>query len=50
MVLAVGLKAEEKLSGALADKVSEVYTIGDCVEPRKVINAMWEGFHTARLI
>ena len=27
-----------------------VYAIGDCVEPRKVINAIWEGFRIARLI
>ncbi len=50
VALAVGFKPDGKLSEALADKVPEIYTIGDCVEPRKVINAIWEGFHTARLI
>lgn len=50
VVLAVGLKPDDRLSEALADKVPEIYTIGDCVAPRKVINAIWEAFRTARLI
>ncbi len=31
-------------------KNSEIYSIGDCVEPRKLLNAIWEGFRSARLI
>lgn len=50
VVLAVGLKSNERLLAALKDKIPEVYAIGDCVEPRKVINAIWEGFRTARLV
>lgn len=50
IVLAMGLKPNERLLDALRDKVPEVYAIGDCVEPRKVINAIWEGFRIARLI
>ncbi|MFC2031791.1 FAD-dependent oxidoreductase [Chloroflexota bacterium] len=50
VVLAVGLKSNGKLEETLKNKASEVYTVGDCVEPRKVINAIWEGFRTARLI
>jgi len=50
VVLAVGLKSNEGLLEALKDKIPEVYAIGDCVEPRKVINAIWEGFRTARLV
>lgn len=50
VVLAVGLKSTEGLLEALKDKIPEVYAIGDCVEPRKVINAIWEGFRTARLV
>jgi len=50
VVLAVGLKSNERLLEALKDKIPEVYAIGDCVEPRKVINAIWEGFRTARLV
>ncbi len=50
VVLALGLKSNRRLEEALKDKVSEIYVIGDCVEPRKVINAIWEGFRFARLI
>ena len=50
VVLAVGLKSNNRLEEALKGKVPEMYAIGDCVEPRKVINAIWEGFRFARLI
>ena len=50
VVLASGMEPDRGLLEALKDKVPEVCAIGDCVEPRKVINAIWEGFHTARLI
>ena len=50
VVLALGLKSNRGLEEALRDKVPEIYVIGDCVEPRKVINAIWEGFRLARLI
>ena len=50
VVFAVGLTPQRELIEALRDKVPEVYAIGDCVEPRKVINAIWEGFRTARVV
>ena len=50
VVLALGFKPRDGLQENLQDKVPEVYAIGDCVEPRKVINAIWEGFRMARLI
>jgi len=50
VVLAVGLKPEAALSEELRDVVSELYTFGDCVEPRRLINAIWEAYRTARLI
>ena len=50
VVLAVGSKPNKKLKETLKDKVPEIYVIGDCVEPRKVLNAIWEGFRFARLI
>ncbi len=50
VVLALGLKSNRGLEEALKDKVPEIYVIGDCVEPRKVLNAIWEGFRFARLI
>ena len=50
IVLATGFRANDTLSDALKDKVPEIYTLGDCVLPRRVINAIWEGFRFARLI
>ena len=50
IILAVGLEADTALLEALLDKLPEVYAIGDCVESHKVLNAIWEGFRTARLI
>lgn len=39
------------MDGALVMKIKiKVFAIGDCVKPRKILNAIREGFHTARLI
>jgi 2-enoate reductase len=43
IVLALGLKSKENLASALKDRAPEVYTVGDCVKPRLVINAIWTG-------
>ena len=50
VVYALGLQPCKGLAEALKDKVPEVYAIGDCVEARKVLNAVWEGYRVARLI
>ncbi len=50
VILAVGLKSVNGLAEAMRGKVSECYTIGDCVEPRKVFNAIHEGSLIARRI
>lgn len=50
VVLALGLSANRQLEEALKDTVPETYVIGDCVGPRKVINAVWEGFRFARIV
>jgi pyruvate/2-oxoglutarate dehydrogenase complex dihydrolipoamide dehydrogenase (E3) component len=50
LVLAIGFKPDEGLLESLKEKVQEVYAIGDCVVPRRVINAVWEGFRIARLV
>jgi hypothetical protein len=49
-VLAVRLESNDALFEAVQGKVPEVYAIGDCVESRMVMQAIWEGFRTARLI
>ena len=50
VVVAVGLEPQTEFWEALRDNVADLYAIGDCVEPRKVIDAIWEGFRIARLI
>ena len=50
VVLAVGLKAEAKLAESFMGKAPEVYSIGDCVKPRMIKEAIEEGFLTGRKI
>ena len=50
VVLALGLKPSTKLYEALKGKVSEIYAIGDSVEPRKIGDAIHEGFYRANTI
>lgn len=51
IVLAVGMQSNNEIPlEALAGRVPEVYAIGDCVRPRHVLNAIWEGYRTAYLI
>ena len=48
--LAVGFTPERALLESIGNRVKETYSIGDCVEPGLVINAIWDGFRAARLI
>lgn len=51
VVLALGLEPDRELAERLEGLEGvEVRVIGDCVQPRKVLNAVWEGFHAGRLI
>jgi thioredoxin reductase len=50
VVIATGFAPENRLARALSDSPREVYAIGDCVEPRKILDAVREGYRTARLI
>ena len=50
VILAVGFKPNGDLFRKLQKKLPEVYAIGDCVEPRQVMSAVWEGFQAARLV
>ena len=49
-ILAVGRRSERGLVDALEGKLPAVYAIGDCVEPRKILDAIWEAYRIARLI
>jgi 2,4-dienoyl-CoA reductase (NADPH2) len=50
IVTALPLKPDTRLIKALEGKVPEVYAIGDCREPRLIINAIAEGNRVAQSI
>jgi 2-enoate reductase len=50
LISAAKMRPCNELQKALSGKVAGLYAIGDCVEPRRIINAVWEAFHTARKI
>jgi hypothetical protein len=50
VVLALDQEVEDRLYKALKHKVKELYRIGDCVAPRKVDMAIWEGHKVGREI
>ena len=50
IVIAVGARPNQTLLPALQGKVSEVYTVGDCVEPRRAYQAIHDGSRVAREI
>ncbi|MFH1757363.1 MAG: FAD-dependent oxidoreductase [Pseudomonadota bacterium] len=47
VVLATGIRENQELMEALQKLNVEFYEIGDCVSPRRAINAIHEGFRTA---
>jgi len=47
VVIAVGFKPNNQLAQQLEGKIPELYTVGDCVEPRKALEAIHEGFGVA---
>ena len=51
VIIALGLRANRSLAEALeADGRYEVHVIGDCVEPREALDAVWEGFEVGRTL
>lgn len=50
VVLALGAKSQDSLLKKLEGKVPEVYSIGDCVSPRKMIDAIHEAYEVAAKI
>lgn len=50
VVIAVGVQANRELPDALANSDLEMYTIGDVIEPRTVLEAIWEGFETGNKV
>ena len=47
VVIAVGLRARDPKADSLRKKIAEVYEIGDCVKPRRLLDAIHEGAKVA---
>jgi len=50
VILASGYESKDDWKSTFKDEPYEFYTIGDAKKPRNIIDAIWEGFHTSRLI
>jgi 2-enoate reductase len=50
IVIACGRTPNNQLYGDLNNKLPQVHSIGDCVQPRLIMNAVWEAYRLARLI
>jgi 2,4-dienoyl-CoA reductase-like NADH-dependent reductase (Old Yellow Enzyme family)/thioredoxin reductase len=47
VVLAMGAVPVDDLAKGLEDKVEEIHVVGDCYQPRKIFDAVYEGFRAA---
>jgi len=50
VVLAIGMKSNQKLYKSLVGKVPNIYLIGDSKEPRKIHDAIFEGYTVGHVI
>jgi 2,4-dienoyl-CoA reductase (NADPH2) len=50
VILAIGAQANNALAAELEGKVNELHLIGDACEPRKLTEAIREGFETGRVL
>jgi 2-enoate reductase len=50
VILALGLTSNQELVKPVRESFSDVYVIGDCVEPRKIYQAIHEGAFAGRAI
>jgi 2,4-dienoyl-CoA reductase-like NADH-dependent reductase (Old Yellow Enzyme family)/thioredoxin reductase len=48
VVMAVGMRASRELADALASEDLEIHVIGDAAEPRRALEAVYEGFDIGR--
>jgi 2-enoate reductase len=46
VIIAVGYEANDRLYKALEGKVSEIYCIGNSAKPRRILEAVNEGYKT----
>lgn len=50
VVLAEASEPDNALATSLRGKVPELYTVGDCRQPRKIVDAIYEGHYVARSV
>ena len=50
IVLAAGVRSNNELYKAIEGMVPEVYLAGDCVEPKRILEAIHDGSHIGRII
>ena len=50
VVVATGFTPDLRWRDALEQTVPEVVAVGDCSKPRNILDAIWEGFHAARVM
>lgn len=50
VVLAMGMTSNCLLADQISGEVNKIYRIGDCREPRNVMNAVWDAYEIARYI
>ncbi|MDO8568371.1 MAG: FAD-dependent oxidoreductase [Dehalococcoidales bacterium] len=50
IVIAAGAVSDARLAKTIQGKVDEIHLIGDCVEPRRIIEAIYEGARLGREI
>ncbi|MBN1189372.1 MAG: FAD-dependent oxidoreductase [Dehalococcoidales bacterium] len=50
VVVAAGLQPDNRLFQSLSGKIARLYSAGDCVQPRNIMGAIWDGFEIGRSI
>jgi 2-enoate reductase len=50
VIIAIGYKANNALEEALIDEIDELTVIGDAEAPRKILDAVHEGYHAIRIM
>ncbi len=50
VIVAAGFKSENRLEDELYDKMDNIVVVGDAEAPRKILNAVHEGYHTVRIM
>ncbi len=50
VVMAVGLRSNVELFRSLVGKFVRIYPLGDCREPKNIMNAIWDAYEVARTI